>query len=429
MRADTAARCHEIQVCLGHTEVPDLENVLEIGMAVRLALHVRGLPFLTYEVVKLVAVHYLGIPAMAVQRIVNLLAEVEFVAISTEGKTIKGILPKVPYYQNLYTTMGAFASAERSFTGAEELSLELLRRLARSPQKVDTLRNEVGADGKLFDRAVSVGEQGNYLVRHRARGRDIILSPTYFAENAETFADLVASSGAETVRRAMESVRKLQGVPLSLLETSAVAIDGRTLPPEEVKILKRLAQDGTVKPPSITTGHAGEQHFLFTPTPTGAALPITKRDIYERAMNLVAAVRQGQFLAKQYPIKRPGAVLNVLLMNGRLSRATTEANEQYRNLVQNRVARLVPSGHGYAELHLIDTPENREALKIALALVDEGTATGVEVDEQARRALQQDQQYVESIVASGQLRKREVVQMDEQQQLELDMVLSVGGIA
>lgn len=429
MRADTAARCHEIQVCLGHTDVPDLENVLEIGMAVRLALHLRGLPLLTYEVVKLVAVHYLGVPAMAVQRIVYLLQEVEFVALTTEGKTIKGILPKVPYYQDLYTTMGEFASTERKFSGAEELSLEMLRRLARSPQKVDTLRNDIGADRKLFERAVSVGEQGSYLVRHRARGRDIILSPTYFAENAATFADLVASSGAETVRRAMESVRKLQGVPLSLIESGTVTIDGRTLPPDEVRILKRLAQEGAVKPPSIKTGHAGEQHFLFTPTPTGAALPITKRDIYERAMNLVAAVRQGQFLPKKYAIQRPGAVLYVLLRDGRLARGTTEANEQYRNLVQNRVARLVPSGHGYAELHLIDTPENREALKIALALVDEGAATGVEVDEQARHALQQDQQYLESIVASGQLRKREVVPMNEDQQLELDMVLSRGGVA
>jgi hypothetical protein len=61
--------------------------------------------------------------------------------------------------------------------------------------------------------------------------------------------------------------------------------------------------------------------------------------------------------------------------------------------------------------------------------VDEGAATGVEVDEQARHALQQDQQYLESIVASGQLRKREVVPMNEDQQLELDMVLSRGGVA
>jgi hypothetical protein len=427
-QSDTAARCHEIQVCLGHTEVPDFENVLEIGMAVRLAIHVRGLSLLTYDVVKLVAVHFLGIPAMAVQRIVYLLEEVEFVALTTEGKTIKGILPKVPYYENLYTTLGEFASTERQFSSAEELSLEMLRRLARAPQKLDTLRNDIGADRKIFARAVSVGEQGSFLIRHRTRGRDVLVSPTYFSENAETFADLVASSGAENVRQALESVRKLQGVPLSLVESGAVTIDGRLLPPAEIRILRRLAQEGAVKPPSIKTSHAGEQHFLFTPTPSGAALPITKREIYERAMNLVAAVRQGQFLPKQFAIRSPGAVLYTLLRDGKLSRATTEANEQYRNLVRHRVAQLVPVGGSYAELRLIDTPENREALRIALSLVDEGAATGIEVDESARRALQMDQQYLESIVASGELRKREVVPMSEDQQLELDMVLSGGGI-
>ena len=49
-----------------------------------------------------------------------------------------------------------------------------------------------------------------------------------------------------------------------------------------VHTLRESLQDGAVKPPSIKTAHAGEQHFLFTPTPTGAALPVTKREIYER---------------------------------------------------------------------------------------------------------------------------------------------------
>ena len=145
-------------------------------------------------------------------------------------------------------------------------------------------------------------------------------------------------------------------------------------------------------------------------------------------MNLVAAVRQGQFLAKEYRIRSPGAVLYTLLRDGKLSRATTEANEQYRNLVRHRVAQLVPAGGGYHELRLIEGPENREALEIALALVDQGTPSGIEVDESARRALQMDATYLESIVASGELRRREIVSLDEEQQLELDELLTVGGL-
>src|SRR6266478_5357950 len=177
--ADTAARCHEIQVCLGDVEVPEFEVVLEIGMSVRLALHLRGLPAIPYETVRLVASHYLGIPSMAVQRVVLLLAEVEFVSIQKQGNTIKTVLPNVPYYESLYGTLGDFAATERSFNEAESLSLEVLRRLSAAPQNLDTLRNDVGAENKLFDRALRLGEEGAYLVKRRARGRTILLSPTY----------------------------------------------------------------------------------------------------------------------------------------------------------------------------------------------------------------------------------------------------------
>lgn len=424
--AETAARCHEIQVCLGRTDVPEFESVLEIGMAVRLALHLRGLPLIKYDVVRLVSVHYLDIAAMAVQRVVHLLAEVEFVKLQTEGKTIRSVLPTVPYYEDLYAGLGQFATNERTFTGAEALSLELVRRLARAPDNVDDLRNDLGADAKLFTRTLHVGEQGAFLVRRRSRGRDILLSPTYFSENADTFADLVAASGAATVQRALSAVRGLQGMPLSLVESGVLKVNGQQLPPEELRILRRLAEDGAVKPPSIRTAHAGNQYYLFTPTPSGAALPATKRDVYERAMNLVAAVRQGQFLAKKYRIRSPGAVLYTLQRDGRLGRATTEATEQYQNLVRHRVARLVPKGNGFAELELIDTPENHEALRIALELVDAGAATGVEIDEEARRALQMDQQYLESLAGSAELRRREVVALSPDEQYELDMVLTGG---
>ncbi len=37
------------------------------------------------------------------------------------------------------------------------------------------------------------------------------------------------------------------------------------------------------------------------------------------------------------------------------------------------------------------------------------------------------QEYVESIIASGEMRKREVIQLDEDAQDQLDMFLSGGG--
>ena len=394
-------------------------------MAVRLALHIRGLPLIAYNVLRLVAVQYLGIPAVALKRLLHVLAEVEFVRLRTEGDTIKAVLPTVPYYEGLYAAMGEYASVESAFNEAEVLSLAILDRLSRSPYSVDSLHNRTGAERKLFNRALQIGEAGRFLVRRRNRGKDIVLSPTYFSENAEVFADLVAAQGAGSVARVLEAVKSMQGIPLSIVRKTR-RIGDVQLSDLELAVLTRLAQDGAVKPPSIKTTHSGENHFLFTPTPTGAALPATKREIYERAMAIVAAVRQGQLLAKQYAIRSPGAVLYTLSTKLKLGKATTEATEQYRNLVHLRIGSLVPVGNGYSEFRIIDTEENREALSIAYQLVEDGIPQGMEIDEAARRALQQPQEYVEAMIASAELRQREVISLGKEQQLELDILLSGG---
>jgi len=176
----------------------------------------------------------------------------------------------------------------------------------------------------------------------------------------------------------------------------------------------------------IETTYSGKNHFIFTPTPSGAALSPGKREIYEKAMAIVAAVRQGQLLPRAYAIRSPGAVLYSLKSNLRLGKATTEATQQYRQLTFLRVARLVDVGNGYSELEIIDTPENREALSIAYDLASDGKTSGMEVDDNARRALQETQEYVESLVASAGMRKRETVQLSEEQSEQLELLFMEG---
>src|ERR1035438_3584030 len=110
-RAETAVRCHEIQVPLNKVDVPEFDGVLEIGSAVRLALHIQGLALIPYEVLRLVAVQLLSISSGSVKGIVELLAEIEFLKIQSDGSSIKSVLPTVPYYQDLYETIGAFAES------------------------------------------------------------------------------------------------------------------------------------------------------------------------------------------------------------------------------------------------------------------------------------------------------------------------------
>jgi hypothetical protein len=421
----TIVRCHEIQTTLGSRDVPDFETIPELGMATRLALHIQGLPLLKYATLKLVANHFLNIPTLAVERLVRLLAEIEFVRLQTEGNTITAVLPTVPFYDDLYNGLAEFADAERTFNEAEQLTLKIVDRLAKSPEKVDSLQSKLGADNSLFQRSLQIGKSGDYLLTRRFRGRDIVINPTYFSENSDIFADAVAASGAKSIGQVLKAVSQAQGWPLSLIEKSS-SVGGVELKADQTTLLKRLAQDGIVKPPTIQTTHSGMNHFIFTPTPAGAALSPGKRDVYEKAMAIVAALRQGQLLPKAYAIRSPAAVAYTLKRDLKLGKSTTEATQQYKQLTFLRIAQLADMGSGYAELRIIDTPENREALSIAYDLVTDGKSSGVEVDDGARKALQENQDYVESLIASAQMRRRETISLSEEQAEQLDLLFMEG---
>lgn len=162
---EIAARCHEIQTGLGLTEVPEFDNLRVVGMAVRLALHIRGLPSVNYQTLRLVAVHFLDIPGVAMQRIVEVLAEVEFVKIVRKGKDIRAVVPNVPYYETLYDMLGEYAS-ETGFNEAEQLSIDVLCRLSKAPENVENLRTVLGAEGRLLDRSLRIGDKGAYIRMH-----------------------------------------------------------------------------------------------------------------------------------------------------------------------------------------------------------------------------------------------------------------------
>lgn len=424
-KAVLAARCHEIQTCLTDKSVPEFETIVEIGMAIRLALHIRGLPIIPYEVMKLVAAHYLGIPGIALERILKLLAEVEFVKLQTTGDTIERVFPKVPFYEDTYEMIGGFACERKRFSEPEQLAVALVDGLAQSPFNYDSLRSKIGAEVKLFQRGIQIGTQGGYIIKRRCRGRDILLNPMYFSENPEIFADSVAKSGSHHVKALMDAINKCQGWPLGLIEKNA-CIGNVSLPPDQIKLLKRLAQDGMVRPPSIETSHAGENYFMFSPSPPALALNPTKRDVYEKALAIVSAVRQGQLLPKEYRIKYPGLLISKLRSELRI-KASTEAAEQYRNLVVLRVGRLIKVTSGWHSLEIIDNQENRQALDFAYELLQGGTPSGMEVDEDVKLIFQKDQKYVESLISRQKLQNQETIRLSPEQEEELETLLSLGG--
>ncbi len=419
--ADLAARCHEIQVGLSQLEVPHFETLPFIGMCVRLALHLQGLPPIPYEQVRLVATAFLDIPPTSVKRVVLALAEIEFVRLAKEGATIQTVVPDIPYYVNLYKRLGEFANLE-GLNELETLTLDVVQRLSVAPQSLDAIRNNTNAENSAINTVFQIGAEGGYARLMRARGKDIAISPTYFSENAESFAQAVAKAGASSVQNLLTALQRHQGVPLSEV-TRTTELGGSRLSADQISLLQTLAGEGAVRPPSISTTHSGENFFLFTPTPNGGAMSPTKRPIFEKAMGLVSSVRQGQYLAKAYRIKYPYALISSFADKKYLN-PNSEALEQYRNVVHMGVATLHRNPYsGRATLKLIDTKENIEALDMAKSLLRGGSVSGLEVDDEAKFALEKDQTYAESIIASNTLRARKKIPLSTELQDQLELAL------
>jgi hypothetical protein len=65
---------------------------------------------------------------------------------------------------------------------------------------------------------------------------------------------------------------------------------------------------------------------------------------------------------------------------------------------------------------------------MAIDLIAQGECQGIEVDEEARIALQKDQVYVESLISAQKLREREQITLSEEQVEEIDNIL-LGGVS
>jgi len=420
---DVAIRAHDIAVCLQSDSVAEFDLLTTLGMAVRLALHLRGVPAVSYSVIRQVAVYFLDFQSAGVRPVLHLLAEAEFVRLDVEGKTIKTVIPTVPYYEKVFTDLGDFAGIGH-LSEPEFLAVQLLHRLAQSPMLRDHAY-QLGAERSLVDRVLDIGNQGAFMIEQRARGRSVLVSPTYFSESQDAYADLVAGHGAGRVKKVLDLLRANQGWPLAKLQKDG-ELGGVALDRGDLAVAGALAGEGFVPPPAIETSHHGMNFFLFGPRPGPTRLAPTRRPVYEAAMALVAAVRQGQLLPERYSIRSPKALLRSFKEKGYL-RANTEALEQYRGVAAARVARLEDLGSGWGKLVLIDErPENLEALDMAIELVA-GAEPPIEPGQDIVLALRKGERYVESLVGRRKLiREGGAIEIDEESREAVDSYLLRG---
>jgi hypothetical protein len=404
-RVVLALRSQDIQTGLQEYRIDEFEVLLRIGMATRLAIHLRGGDIADYGRLKEVSSVLFGIEKLVYPSIVTLLEDIEFVKVIGTGSSRK-IVPTVPYFDDLYQTLGEKAEVD-GLNELEVASINVLDRLSTTPLRRESVQKALNIDSGTLDSAIKIGKEGSYLDEIRRREGSILVSPVYFTENSTSFASIVAKYGDPAFKRVFDLLRRNPGWPLSkILAESAI---GEThLDSDEQEVFGALVQGGLLQPPAITTAMSGTNHFLFTPPIGTKQIQVVEKEIYEKAMAVISCVRQGEHFAR-WSIRNPRLVINALLRDGYL-RPNTEAREQYRTLVIKKIAKLDPPGAAWQRVVLVDIPENRKALQIALDLLthselltDRGVARG------SKELIFSDRDYSEYLRGYGLVRRTKIV--------------------
>lgn len=394
----------DIQSGSGQLEIGDFDELKTIGMAASLAVQLRGLPELEYSVLARVSDALFNIPSVALKPVLRTLSEVGMVRLYEQGRTITKVDPDIPYFESVFEKIGDFSS-ELNYSEVEQAMVIIMAKLQEQPANKDSLSSKSGIPKDLMDRCLAIGAASGLITNHRVRGQSVLLSPIYFADNNAGLADLLAKAGATDFSYLLSVISEHQGWPLGMI-VAQQQIAGRPLTPVQIELIKMLSEENMLKPPTIEIGTFKET-FIFTPRPGTARLSHGKRDIYERAMALLAAVRKGQLLPFAYPIRKPDVVLNALLRDGFL-RANTEARYQYGKVAATfNIGFFKETKPGWHQFHLNQTEENREAVELAIAMAQGETArVDMRQDKEARALLQMDDTYVSAALSSKNMRER-----------------------
>ncbi|MCF7496529.1 hypothetical protein L3V35_15910 [Vibrio sp. L5-1] len=410
---------YDIQSGLGNTDVPDFDGLREMGMAATLAVHLRGMPEIEYDVLRMVSEYYFNIPSIALKEALSILAEIEYIRVNKKRTKILSIIPQVPRFKDLYEGVGDYFTFS-DLNEHEQGTLLILSALQNKPENKNRIISSTGIDNGVLGRCLKIGEHGNYFKEYRKRGRDILASPFYFADNLDGLADMSAKAGADDISTVLSIIKENQGWPLSLV-LSRLELGGRKITTTQKELLVQLCSEGILKPPSIEFKDKSEM-FIFTPKPGNVRLDVMNREIYERAMALVSCVRKGQLLADQYRIRYPVSILKALRDKGYIG-SNSEAENQYKNLVFLKVGSLRKTYGTRCQFVLNKQPENIEALNLAISLLETGDLANMDVKKEAQLALSKDEKYIQSIISSAELKNRERVTMDSEASEQFEQLI------
>lgn len=402
-QGNISLRAQDIQTGLQDYTVSEFRSLTEIGWAARIAIHLRSSgPVLSHRL-EFVAEHLFGVNKWAFPQVLRLLEQAGLTRVIGSGEAATVVPQSIPYFNGLYERLDQVATAV-GFNEHEQLSVDLLHRLSACPASKSRLLRDTGAESEVFDRVLSIGGSGSYLGQVRVADSEILISPLYFSENAAQFAKIVERHGESAVKRVIALFRQYAGWPLSHILKGRVGPE--TLTGDELEVARSITSRALTQPPSITARGA-TNHFVFTPMVGTTQIEVIEKEVYERAIAIVAAIRHGQHF-EFWEIKYPTALLRKLMQRPITPPSGTK--DQYKDLALRQIVRFdPPPPQPFQSVVFIDNPENRKAVGLAMEMLAGHEGQVRTPSPVATKLLSSDATYTEFLRGLGRLKSQRLV--------------------
>lgn len=339
-------------------------KTLRVGKSIHLAANIRGFEVIRpFDRLEMMAIE-LGIdPDQLRASILPTLEELDTIRIhrNSAGK-ISRIEETVPPIKGLLRDFGKYWN-ELEPNVIEKNGIQALNTASTCPIPLQQLRDDLGELGDNdFDVLMDCGKSGRFLSDYQSQTQEVIVySPMIWnlkSEEILNFYSMLSGKGRLEISKFAEEIKNYPGLPL-----------------ESVSLNKELLGEalacGFIERGSTVTGK-GTRNFLFFPTPEFKLRHegIPRGDAFDKVKAIISCVRHGQHYAEITRIRYPSLLLERLLERGYLN-PHSESRDQYAILELNGVMKIEKVGSRWKPV-LINTDENKEALKAAIDIISTG---------------------------------------------------------
>lgn len=403
-RFDEGLRCQDVHSGLRNVDpnsplLGPLNDTRVVGMAATLAGLIRGRDVIEdAQALMQVAAHQLDVQMLSFNQVIVLLENAGYVeGVQRRGEKITTFTENIPYYDDLYTTLGEFWR-DRAPTELEQQLLLVVDGLSQAPVPLELLEKTYGLDSAALPDLLEVGTGAGLVRTLRTIDGDIAYSPFFGFENPQTLEELVVQHGTDQLIAEFAAVRAKQGLELA---------------PGSYPLLSQAVAGGLVMAPSVRLPDGTTRAFAAMPYISDKNLLTARKPVLDKALAVLACLRCAENYA-EYNTLSPEAlvsVINKLLDPNRGFLNPNSAHRRQYELMRNAgLIIFAPDsmpGGSWVTPTFVDTPDNRDALVLARDLITHGELIERRVDDSvARMTLEAGNNYRAPMQTSHRMRNQ-----------------------